>query len=78
VEDDLERVSIGSDDDELGDASIKCLGGLVGALLDLLQRGTLRHEVEEFGGEVFSSKGLGTLGNFLSQVIITIIVEKGL
>lgn len=78
MEDDLERVGIGSNDDQLGDASIKCLGGLVGALLDLLQRRALRHQVEEFGGELFSSKGLGTLGDFLSHLIITIIVEKGL
>lgn len=43
---DLKRVGIGSDDDEFGDASIECLGGLIGALLDLLQRGALGNEVE--------------------------------
>jgi hypothetical protein len=42
----LKRVGIGSDDDEFGDASIECLGGLIGALLDLLQRGALGNEVE--------------------------------
>ena len=43
---DLKRVGICSDDDEFGDASIECLGGLIGALLDLLQRGALGNEVE--------------------------------
>ena len=41
VEDDFEGVGIGSDDDELGDTTVKGLGGFVGTLLDLLQGSTL-------------------------------------
>ncbi len=37
MKDDFERVSIGSDDDEFGDAAVEGLGGLIGTLLDLLE-----------------------------------------
>lgn len=47
---DLKRVGIGSDDDEFSDASIECLCGLVGSLLDLLKGCALRDEVEELRG----------------------------
>lgn len=50
----LQGGSIGSDDDEFCDASVQGLGGLVCALLDLLEGGTLRDQVEDLGGELFS------------------------
>jgi hypothetical protein len=35
MEDDLERLGVGSEEDEVGDASVEGLGGLVSALLQL-------------------------------------------
>lgn len=58
---DLEWVGVGSDDDELSDASIECLGGLIGSLFDLLERGALGNEVEELRGKLFGCEGLGSL-----------------
>lgn len=76
MEDNLEGIGISSDDDQLSDTAVECLGGLIGTLLNLLQRSALGNQVEEFGGEILSSKGLGALGDFLNQDSITIIVEK--
>lgn len=76
MENDFERISVSSNDDKFSDASIKCLGGFIGAFLDLLEGGALWDKVEKFRRELFGSKGLSTLGDFLNQSIITIIVEK--
>ncbi len=45
MEDNLKRVGIGSNDDEFGDTPVKSFSGLVGTLLDLLERGTLRDQI---------------------------------
>lgn len=45
VQHDLQRVGIGSNDDEFGDSSIKCLGCFIGSLFDLLETGTLPHQI---------------------------------
>ena len=62
---DFEGVGVGSDDDEVGDTSVESFSGLVGALLDLLERRTLRNKVVDAGGELFGGERLGTLGDFL-------------
>ena len=43
VQEDLERLSVGGHDDQVGDAAIQGLGGLVGALLQLLHVAALLH-----------------------------------
>lgn len=76
VQHDFEGVGVGSDDDQLGDASVEGLGGLVGALLDLLEGGALGNEVVQFGGELFRGEGLGAFGDILSQAAVTIVVVE--
>jgi hypothetical protein len=48
VKHNLKGVGVCGNNDEFGDASIKCLGGFICSLLDLLEGGTLRNKVEEF------------------------------
>jgi hypothetical protein len=67
VEHNFEGISISSDDDEFGDASIECLGGFVGSLLDLLEGGALRDQIKDLGGEFLSCKGLGSFRNILNK-----------
>ena len=76
MEHDLKRVGIGSDDDELSDASIESLGGLIGALLYLLQRGALGNEVEQLGGKLFGCERLRSFGDLLHREEITILLKK--
>ena len=76
MKDDLKGVGVGSDDDQFGDASIECLGGLVGALLDLLQRGALGNQVEQLGGELLGCEGLGSFGDGLNSIGLTILLKK--
>lgn len=35
MEDDLKRLGVGGEDDEVSQASVECLGGLIGSLLQL-------------------------------------------
>lgn len=72
MKDYLEWVGIGSDNNEFGDASVESFSGLVGTLLDLLERSTLGDQVVYFGGEVFSSERSGSFGDFLSRGSLTI------
>lgn len=58
MEDDFKGVSICSDDYEFGDTSVEGFGGLVGSLLDLLECGTLRDQVIELRGKLFSCEWL--------------------
>jgi hypothetical protein len=76
VEYDFKGSSIGGNDDEFSDASIKCLGGLIGSLLDLLKRCALGKKIEDLGGEFFSSKGLGSFWDGLNDSIITILLKE--
>ena len=46
VEENFQWLSIGGHDDEVGDTSVQSLGGLVGALLQLLVVGSLLDEVK--------------------------------
>ena len=55
MEKDLKGLSVCGHYDELGDAAVKRLGGLVGALLQLLVVGGLRH-TEDFIMRVRSSR----------------------
>lgn len=76
MEHDLEGSRVGSDDDEFGDAAVEGLGGLIGALLDLLERGALRDQVEDLRGELFSSEGLGTFRDVLRKKLLTIVERQ--
>ena len=64
MEQDGEWLSVGGEDDELGDAAVQGLGGLVGALLQLLVVGGLLHKAQDNLGKVSSRKRVGTLVNF--------------
>ena len=64
VEEDLQRLGVGGHDDELGDAAVEGLGGLIGALTQLVVVGGLLHEVEDFRGQALVGQrvGLGVNG----------------
>ena len=51
VEQDLQRLRVGGEHDELGLAAVEGLGGLVGALAQLLVVDGLLHQVQDLGGE---------------------------
>lgn len=51
MEDDLKGLGIGSQDDEIGKASVESLGGLVCALLQFFLVGSLVKELHDFLGE---------------------------
>lgn len=76
MQDDLQRGGIGSNDDELGDAAIQGLGGLISALLDLLEGGALRDQVEDLRRELLSSKRLGTFRDVLTRNFLTIVERQ--
>lgn len=76
MQDDLKRGGIGSNDDELSDAAIQGLGGLISALLDLLEGGALRDQVEDLRRELLSSKRLGTFRDVLTRNFLTIVERQ--
>lgn len=76
MQDDLQRGGIGSNDDELSDAAIQGLGGLISALLDLLEGGALRDQVEDLRRELLSSKRLGTFRDVLTRNFLTIVERQ--
>ena len=47
MEDDLEGLSVGGEDNEIGDTSVEGLGGLVGTLLEELEVLGLVHDIED-------------------------------
>ena len=59
VEENLEGLGVGGEDDELGGPTVECLGGLVGSLLELPIVGGLLHEVEDLLGERCVREGEG-------------------
>jgi hypothetical protein len=59
VQNDREGGGVGGENDELGGTTVKGLGGLVGALLDLAVVSGLLHEVEEALGEGLIGDGPG-------------------
>lgn len=73
---DLKRGGISSNDDELSDAAIQGLGGLISALLDLLEGGALRDQVEDLRRELLSSKRLGTFRDVLTRNFLTIVERQ--
>jgi len=46
----LQGLRVGRHDDELGQATVERLGGLVGPLLQLLVADRLLHQIQDFGG----------------------------
>ena len=76
MQDDLQRGRISSNDDELSDAPIQGLGGLIGTLLDLLEGGALRDQVEDLRRELLSSKRLGTFRDVLNRNFLTIVERQ--
>ncbi len=70
VEEDLDRLSVGREDDELADAAVKRLGRLVGALFELVVVRCLLDQVEDLGGAVRASAkcvSSGSLGMHLAS-----------
>ena len=65
MQDDFEGVGIGGDDDKFSDASVKGFGGLVGTFFDLLERGALGDQIDDFRAELFGGEGLGAFRDFL-------------
>lgn len=50
MQQDFNRLRIGSHDDDFGDTAVECLGGFVGTLFGLLVVGGLLDEIEEGDG----------------------------
>jgi len=59
VEENLEGLGVGGEDDELGGPTVEGLGGFVGSLLELPVVGGLLHEVEDLLGERGVREGEG-------------------
>ena len=59
VEEDLQRLGVGGEHDELGLAAVEGLGGLVGTLAQLLVVDGLLDQVEDLGGELLLGQGVG-------------------
>ena len=59
VEEDLQRLGVGGEHDELGLAAVEGLGGLVGTLAELLVVDGLLHQVQDLGGELLLGQGVG-------------------
>ena len=68
VEDDLKRLSISGNNDQLSDASVQSFCGFVGTFLDLFESGTLSDEISEFRSELFGGEGLGTFRDILNEM----------
>ena len=76
VEDDLERLGIGSQDNEVSNTAIERLGSLVRALLHLLVEGGLVAQVDQLLGELVVSLGprAGLAGVLLSRLGLDLLV----
>ena len=66
VQQDLQRLSVGSHNDELGNAAVQRLGGFVGALLELLVVRGLLDQVQDLLRERRVSQGVGFGVHFVS------------
>lgn len=62
VQEDGQRSGVGSEDDDLGDAAVESLGGLVGALLQLLVVGCLLDDIQDLLGQGCVGRGPGWRG----------------
>lgn len=60
----LQRLSIGGHDDQVRDTSVQGLGGLVGALLELLVVRGLLDQIQDSHSELGISKRVGLGVNF--------------
>lgn len=60
MQQDGQRLSVGSEDDNLGDTTVEGLGGLVGTLLELAVVRSLLDEVEELLGQSSVGQGPGS------------------
>lgn len=56
---DLQGLRIGGHDDEIGNAAVERLGGLVGALFQLLVVGGLLDQIEDGDRQIRVCKGIG-------------------
>jgi hypothetical protein len=72
VQQNFQRLSISSHDNEVGNASVEGLGGLVSALLQLLVVGRLLNQIENSDGEVTVSEGVSLGVNFRHVLWLTI------
>lgn len=68
MEENLQRLCVGCHDDEVGDASVQSLGGLVSALLELLVVASLLDQLKDLHGEFGVREGV-CLFNLLSFFI---------
>ena len=59
VEDDLQGLSVGSEDDQVSDTSVESLGGLVGALLEKFEVLGLSKQIKDGLGHGVVSLGVG-------------------
>lgn len=67
VQQDFNRLGISSHNDDFGDATVECFGGLVGTLLGLLVVGGLLHEIEKCDGQICICHGEGFFGHDKNQ-----------
>ena len=56
MEKNLQRLAVSCQDDELGLASVQCLGGLIGSLPQLLVVGGLLNQIQDLGGKGLKKK----------------------
>lgn len=68
LENDLKRLSISGQDNEISKTTVQGLDGLVGALLELLVVGSLLDHIEDGDGELGISKGI-SLSLLISRLL---------
>ena len=72
MEEDLQGLGVGSHDNQVSDTSVESLGGLVGALLQLLVVGSLLHEVQDGDGQLGVSEGVSLGVDFGTGHVVVI------
>jgi hypothetical protein len=72
MEENLDRLGVGGQDNQFRDTTIEGLGGLVGSLFGLLVVGSLLDQIQDGHGQIGISEGEG----FLRHVDILILVVE--